>query len=156
MLLENARLGHPSTRWRRARFFGVATLSTVLGCGHATGTTNNSDDGPCVPGPDGSIGGPPPSDCPHDLPTDTDCAAATPSYQADVAPILRERCIVCHRTGGIEPVHLFDNYDLVYGQREHMLSFVLHCQMPPTCAVGLSPEERAKVLKWFVCKAPNN
>jgi uncharacterized membrane protein len=94
--------------------------------------------------------------CPNDLPSDTDCPDASPSYQSDVAPIIRDRCTVCHAVGGVAPTKLFGSYDQVRAERVHMLNFIYHCQMPPTCATPLTPDERRELLKWFVCKALDN
>jgi hypothetical protein len=138
----------------------LIVLATLAACGH--GDAGNQDavaaqaGGPCLPGPDGSIGGPPPDNCPNDLPTEADCPDASPSYQNDISGIIRDRCSVCHSVGGLETSKLFDTYAEVHAQRVDMLNFIYHCQMPPTCAPQLTSDERFKLLKWFVCKAMDN
>jgi len=148
MLLEKLRLG-----W-------LISLSLLAGCGHAAATGDQDalavqGDGACLP-VDGSIGGPPPASCPNDLPPNTDCPGASPSYQSEIATIVQERCTVCHAPGGIETSKLFGSYKLVHDQRATMLNFIYHCQMPPTCATQLTPDERGKLLKWFICGALDN
>lgn len=159
MLLEKLRLGQPSRRVRGLTVGWLMALSSLAAsCGHAAETADHDagPTGPCLPGPDGSIGGPPPDDCPNDIPSDTDCPGASPSYQNDIAPIVQQRCTVCHAPGGIETSKLFGSYAQVHDLRVTMLNFIYHCQMPPTCAPQLTPDERQKLLKWFVCKALDN
>jgi hypothetical protein len=131
-------------------------FASLAACGHGDAAPSQDAAAACVPGPDGDIGGPPPDNCPNDLPTDMDCPDASPSYQNQIAEIISNRCSVCHRLGGLESSKLFDTYDQVHTQRVTMLNFIYHCQMPPTCAVPLTAEERAELLKWFVCKAMDN
>ena len=110
-----------------------------------------SDPAACIAGPDGSIGGPPPDDCPNDLPPD--CPASFPHYD-DVAPVIATHCTGCHRPGGIETSKLFGSYAQVYALRRDMLTQVYGCRMPPTCALQLTTDERHVLLQWFVCGAP--
>src|SRR6516164_7825313 len=115
----------------------LIALASLAAFGHGDTSGNQNalqTGGACVPGPDGSIGGPPPDNCPNDLPTEADCPDASPSYQNDISEIIRERCTVCHRVGGVESSKLFDTYDEVHTERVTMLNFIYHCQMPPTCA----------------------
>jgi hypothetical protein len=106
----------------------------------------------CVAGPDGGIGGPPPADCPSDLPDDADCPTNSPRYD-DVAPIIATHCTVCHQPGGLETGKLFGSYAQAYSLRREMLTQIYDCRMPPSCALQLTTAERQTMLKWFVCGA---
>ncbi len=129
----------------------------MVACGHGPATADQ-DAGACLKGPDGSIGGPPPENCPNDRPTAADCPDASPNYQADIARIVAERCTVCHAPGGIAPTPLFGSYDEIHvtQTQQSMFTFIYSCRMPPTCAPQLTAEERKTMLKWFVCGALNN
>lgn len=94
--------------------------------------------------------------CPDDLPSDADCAAAVPSYQADVAPLLSTRCGACHAVGGIEASFPLAPHSRLFAQRRTVLNQIFTCMMPPVCAHGLEPDERAMLLRWFVCGALDN
>lgn len=94
--------------------------------------------------------------CPDDLPSESDCSTALPSYQTDVAPLLGARCGACHTAGGIEASFLFTPYDRLFQQRRTVLNQIFTCAMPPACAHGLEPDERALLLQWFVCGALDN
>jgi uncharacterized membrane protein len=105
---------------------------------------------------DGPIGTPRPN-CPSDLPSDTDCATASPVYD-DVAPIFAGRCSICHRAGGLETKFIFDTYAQIYvkATRTDVLTQIYACRMPPSCAPNLTADERATMLKWLVCGAPES
>jgi hypothetical protein len=50
---------------------------------------------------------------------------------------------------------LLSNYDQIYAERRTAFTQIYSCEMP----IGhreLTPENRALLLKWFVCGAPNN
>ena len=95
------------------------------------------------------------SSCPADLPAA--CPAAPPSFKADIEPLIERRCWGCHANGGVAtPAHDFSTYDDIYRQRSAMLNQVYACNMPPADAGQLTPEERASLLSWFVCKSPDN
>jgi hypothetical protein len=95
------------------------------------------------------------SECPSDLPTSAACAAA-PSYQLDAAPVIDRRCNVCHYAGNSQSQDVFETYEGVFAQRQTVLSRVYGCVMPPRDAPALSPEERAVLLEWLVCGAPED
>jgi hypothetical protein len=94
--------------------------------------------------------------CPsNDLPSA--CPSNVPSYANDIAPILRSRCGPCHFPGGVEDSqHDYSTYAHVYAQRGTMLNQVYSCSMPPSGSPPPTADERAKLLAWFVCNAPNN
>jgi uncharacterized membrane protein len=92
--------------------------------------------------------------CPQDLPTS--CPPNSPSYQADVAPILAARCTTCHSPGGAGSPFDFTTYASVFADRSPMLNQVYACNMPPKGAAGLGQAERQMLLAWLVCGAPND
>jgi hypothetical protein len=95
------------------------------------------------------------TDCPNDLPDDSDCPSAAPSYSQQVSGVLEQYCEVCHLPGNGVSSHVFSNYDEIFATRRTMLTQIYGCRMP----VGprrLTAEDRAVLLKWFVCNAPNN
>ena len=92
--------------------------------------------------------------CPNDQPDE--CPPDTPSWSADggVAAIFAARCASCHAAGGAEATVPLDTYATVFARRTTVLSQVLHCLMPPPDAGQLTAPERAEVLDWLVCDAP--
>ena len=96
-----------------------------------------------------------PPACPSDLPAA--CPSPPPGYDAAVLPLLAHRCWGCHGDGGIEVnQHDLGTYDGVFRQRSAVLNQVYGCLMPPSDAAALTPDERAALLGWLVCGAPNN
>ncbi len=80
-----------------------------------------------------------------------------PSWNTDVEPIVVARCNACHGEGGVEqPVRDYTTYQGVYKTRSAILSAVSMCVMPPPDAAAPTPHERATLLSWLVCNAPNN
>ncbi len=93
--------------------------------------------------------------CPRDLPSA--CPATPPSYARDVAPIIGSKCFPCHGPGGIEDTtHDLATYDHVFAQRTDALTQVYSCAMPTKDGTPLTAAERATLLAWLVCHAPNN
>lgn len=92
--------------------------------------------------------------CPNDLPPS--CPPSFPSYQADIAPLLKRSCTECHSATGTVPNRPLDNYNSVYAQRQGVLTQVYACRMPPPGSPAMSLEDRQQLLTWLVCKAPNN
>jgi peroxiredoxin/mono/diheme cytochrome c family protein len=90
-------------------------------------------------------------------------ADATPSYAADIAPMLRENCANCHRDGGIGPWPM-SGYAKVRNYAKMIEEVVLTGQMPPWHADpdfgkfsnhrGLSDEQTQKLLRWIAAGAP--
>jgi hypothetical protein len=112
----------------------------------------SADGGSCLDDPIGRSR--PPADCSRDVPSDTDCPTAVPSFQDDVEPILSSRCKLCHTPKGIAERVLFDTYDEALVWYKLMYAQVFACTMPPSCEGRLPDSERQTLLKWFVCKAP--
>jgi uncharacterized membrane protein len=95
------------------------------------------------------------STCPNDLPQT--CPSNVPSYQTNVSTIISQKCNQCHGDGGVAASKFeFTSYSNVYAARSSMLNQVYACRMPPADASALTPDERAAMLAWFVCHAPQN
>ncbi len=93
--------------------------------------------------------------CPNDLPQA--CPSNVPSYKNNVSSIIGDKCNACHGDGGVAASKFeFTSYANVYAGRSSMLDQVYACRMPPADASALTPDERAAMLAWFVCHAPQN
>ena len=110
----------------------------LLGAALAAGCSSGSD----------STGG-----CPNDLPKS--CPSAVPSYAQTIAPVLTAKCVFCHQPGG-PSVHYLQTYSEVYALRGSVLDQVYACKMPQAGYPGLTSDERAALLAWLVCEAPDN
>jgi hypothetical protein len=109
----------------------------------------------CTSSDGSSTGGSSGTQCPQDLPAA--CPTPTPSFAGEVDPIIVRRCGGCHLDGGVaQPTRDFTTYDDIFRQRSPILNQVYSCNMPPPDAGQPTPEERAALLGWLVCKAPNN
>ena len=98
---------------------------------------------------------PDPPACPDDLPEV--CLQPAPSYTTKIAPIVASRCLGCHDEGGIAGSRwVLSSYEAVYARRGAVLNQVYTCSMPTPDAEQPSPDERAALLQWLVCSAPNN
>ena len=92
--------------------------------------------------------------CPQDLPAA--CPSSVPSYATDVVPILTEHCTKsCHAAGGTASDRLLTDYNHVFMLRGAVLDQVFACRMPPS-PTALPDEQRALILAWLVCHAPDN
>jgi peroxiredoxin len=95
--------------------------------------------------------------------TRTPDAASEVTYSRQIARILQERCVVCHRQGEIAPFAL-TNYDEVAGWSEMIDEVVQQGRMPPWHAVDpvgrfvndvrLSPDEKSTIQRWVRAGAP--
>jgi hypothetical protein len=94
--------------------------------------------------------------CPRDLPAS--CPSPAPSYASTVLPILESRCVPCHAAGGTgaSKGHEYTSYARIFADRGSILNQVYGCRMPPPEAAAPLPPERAALLAWLVCGAPNN
>jgi hypothetical protein len=93
--------------------------------------------------------------CPNDLP-DT-CPTPTPSYTGSVSAIITSKCNGCHADGGVgQSTEDFSSYDRIHSRRGPILSQVFGCLMPPPDAGPLTATERAQLLGWLACEAPDN
>lgn len=86
-----------------------------------------------------------------------------PTYHTDIAPILREKCVPCHRNGGASPFPLSNYSECI--NRSRMILKVTHVRsMPPTSAVSdfdrfatfppLTSAESLVIQKWIAAKSP--
>jgi hypothetical protein len=114
---------------------GVLVAALAAGCGQ--GTTSS-----------GTSGG-----CPNDLPAS--CPANAAGYHATIAPVLATSCNVCHVPGG-PSVHYLETYAEVSALAGPVLDQVYACKMPPAGYPPLSSAERADLLGWLVCGAPDD
>jgi hypothetical protein len=94
--------------------------------------------------------------CPNDLPSSASCDTGLPSYGRDAAPIIERRCNACHFPGNTQSEDVFTQYADVFSKRQTVLTRIYSCVMPPAEAAPLTPEERATLLRWLVCGAPEN
>jgi hypothetical protein len=84
-------------------------------------------------------------------------AAQSPTYYADIEPILRKNCIVCHKPGGIGPFSLM-TYDEVSAKGKFIAHVTKKKYMPPWRADPtfqsfknerlLSPAEIGRIQQW--------
>lgn len=91
--------------------------------------------------------------CPNDLPTS--CPSGAPGYAATIAPLLEARCVSCHGPGGVSSEKPLGTWAEVSARRSSVLDQVYACRMPQPPAV-LPPAERAELLAWLVCGAPDD
>ena len=57
-------------------------------------------------------------------------ASNTPDYVTDIAPILKDQCVACHRKGGIAPFAM-DSHQMVQGWSTMMRETLMTKRMPP-------------------------
>src|SRR5262249_53725658 len=79
------------------------------------------------------------------------------SFQTQIAGIIEGKCYPCHGPGGTAQLgHDYTTYQNIYDQRREILLQVFGCRMPPAGNLPPTAEERAALLAWLVCGAPNN
>lgn len=96
--------------------------------------------------------------CEPDVTVPTGSLPKTRTYHQDVAPIAAEKCVECHRDGGIAPFAL-DNYQEFARRTIAIRNSIATLHMPPwqpaTCCqnyrhdLSLSAEQRAIFLQWL-------
>ena len=122
----------------RTRILSVTTLVLlVAGCSS--------------PEPGGNGGASGASGCPA---APTTCPTPAPAYAADVAGIVASRCVSCHGPGGVEQQRPLGTYAALASRRSSVLTQLATCAMPKDAS--MSDGERATVLAWIVCGAPND
>jgi hypothetical protein len=92
-------------------------------------------------------------DCPNDLPAA--CPSPQPSYSSQVAPVIQNYCLKCHSGAG-PGIGDFRTYPSVFANRQAILTQFYSCRMPPQGEPQPGSQERALLLGWLVCGAPNN
>jgi AhpC/TSA family len=102
--------------------------------------------------------------CPIAMPErDRRSAHAQISYAHSIAPLLIEKCVICHRDGGIGPWHM-TNYDMIRGFAPMIREVVRTQRMPPWHADphygvfsndrGLTNEQRRTLVHWIEAGTP--
>jgi hypothetical protein len=83
----------------------------------------------------------------------TSCPSPAPTYEKDVAPILKQRCYSCHDGTGVQwPL---TEYDHVADWQDQIRAMMLTCSMPPLDAgIDMPNEERDVILAWIRCNVP--
>jgi hypothetical protein len=93
--------------------------------------------------------------CPNDQPQS--CPGPAPSYATDISLIVDGTCSQCHVAGGSAANKPLGTYAEVYQRRLSVLTQLTACLMPPpSSGISLTAQERADLLAWLVCGAPNN
>jgi hypothetical protein len=70
--------------------------------------------------------------------------------------MLQMRCVGCHFAGSTITRTDLSTYANVYANRGSVLTQVYGCLMPPATSRQLTADQRASLLGWLVCGAPNN
>ncbi len=79
-----------------------------------------------------------------------------PSYATEVHAIFVDACVTCHYPGSgsaESPLATYEQVHLVYGST---LGQVSSCLMPPRGSPPLTEGDRAVLLAWLACGAPEN
>ena len=121
---------------RLERWLLLASLVTEISCGSTTGVDPNI--------------------CPNDVPDTCPTSTPVPTYAAQVAPLLHERCGACHTIGGMAAPQVFDTYLQVQAEQIGILSQLHNCLMPPADQPQPTPEDRQIIFTWIVCGAKND
>jgi hypothetical protein len=89
--------------------------------------------------------------------------AAKPTYHHEVARVLRDNCVECHRTGGVAPFAL-ETFAQARGRKAMLRLVIEEALMPPWFAAGdstrwkndrrLSPADKATLLEWIEAGTP--
>lgn len=92
--------------------------------------------------------------CPSDVPST--CSTTPPSWQGEVQAVVQRRCASCHSSRGAASSHPFSTWAEANDHQALMLDQLATCRMPPAGASALTSTERAALVGWLVCGAPNN
>lgn len=106
-----------------------------------------------------------PADCIIDFPNAVTSADDVPDYETEIAPILIERCVVCHIEGGIGPFAM-NSHQMVQGWSPMMREVLMTKRMPPAQvdpsirhfdnARNMPIEEVQKLVHWINAGAPRD
>ena len=99
---------------------------------------------------------PPSPSCPSDLPSDSGCPDAAPSYAEEIQPLIDKHCGGCHYRGNKNSKQVLETYDDVHASLTVIEKEVYRCEMPPAGEQPLGLAERAALLQWLVCGALDN
>lgn len=72
-----------------------------------------------------------PADCALEFPAKMAHMSDVPDYETEVAPILIERCVVCHIEGGIGPFAM-NSYQMIQGWSPMIKEVLMTKRMPPS------------------------
>lgn len=103
------------------------------------------------------------SGCPIDYAIANAHQETPPDYGSEVAPIIREKCVGCHRQGGVGPFAM-DSHIMMMGWSPMVREVLLNKRMPPTQVdpyIGhsedaryLSKQELQTLVHWIDAGAP--
>ncbi len=106
-----------------------------------------------------------PADCMLEFPAAVTSAEDVPDYETEIAPILIERCVVCHIEGGIGPFAM-NSHQMVQGWSPMMREVLMTKRMPPAQvdpsirhfenARNMPVEEIQKLVHWINAGAPRD
>tara|TARA_B100001250_G_scaffold165063_2_gene142058 strand:+ start:7098 stop:8786 length:1689 start_codon:yes stop_codon:yes gene_type:complete len=95
----------------------------------------------------------------------TYAAKVSPSYVADVAPVLAEQCATCHREGGVAPFAM-DSHTMVQGWSPMIREVLMTRRMPPGQIDGhigkfindrlVDDEDIRNIIAWVEAGAPKD
>lgn len=87
----------------------------------------------------------------------SECSGVVPSYTSDVSPIIAARCAICHKQDDPSGAWPFETHDDISDWRSSILAELRSCSMPPPDSGKALPEsERALLVNWLICGAPEN
>lgn len=87
---------------------------------------------------------------------DPSCTTPAPSYASIIKPILATSCVTCHYPGSNLARTSLASYSAVQLAYGAALGQVSACLMPPSNEPQLTEEDRATLLAWLACGAPDN
>jgi uncharacterized membrane protein len=92
--------------------------------------------------------------CPNDYPAA--CPSGASAFAAEVQPLMRDHCTVCHAPG--QQVPTLDTYANIRAAAPHVLMQLTHCPplMPPAPNPALTADQRKVILGWLACGAEDN
>jgi len=87
------------------------------------------------------------------------CTGTAPSYAGEIKPLVEQHCFPCHAPGGTgvgTAGRDFSKYENLSREKGPALTRVYGCTMPPKEAPPLGADDRATLVRWLVCGAPNS
>jgi uncharacterized membrane protein len=94
--------------------------------------------------------------CTAKLPPNDDCDTESPSYAADIAPLVETHCLSCHYAGNPNSSVVLETQSQLSRQVGLVETQLYRCEMPPSDGEALDTNDREELLKWLVCGARNN
>lgn len=132
-----------------ATWAAIGASLVTIGCGHSAST--ELDEGAAEPAPKA------------EAKTPAAATSRTPTFAADVAAIVYDRCLKCHRAGATGPFEL-SSYDDVASRAEQIADVVASRYMPPWKPspgyvdlqhdAGLTDDQIALFAAWAAAGAP--